>query len=79
MFRLSFQSELLARYDAIVLSIDENRSYIYTFDSLGSRHAMPANKLSKYLQYEAADKKSYPIEDTCMPLYKRAKVSLPSL
>ncbi|OJT12819.1 Ubiquitin-like-specific protease 2 [Trametes pubescens] len=51
-------------------------SYIYTFDSLGSRHSGPANKLSRYLQYEAADKKSYPIEDTCIAEYKRAKAPM---
>ncbi|KAI0820439.1 hypothetical protein BC628DRAFT_1397444 [Trametes gibbosa] len=51
-------------------------AYVYTFDSLGSRHAAPANKLAKYLQHEAVDKKGYQIENTCMATYKQAKAPM---
>ena len=51
------------------------RCYIYTFDSLGSRHIAAGKHLAHYLQHEAADKKQYPIEDTCVATYKAAKVT----
>ncbi|KAI0357362.1 hypothetical protein OH77DRAFT_1422202 [Trametes cingulata] len=51
-------------------------AYIYTFDSLGSRHPRPVNKLAKYLQHEAVDKKNYKIEDTCMATSKQAKAPM---
>ncbi|KAI0669164.1 hypothetical protein C8Q78DRAFT_198939 [Trametes maxima] len=51
-------------------------TWVYTFDSLGTRHPAVANRLGKYLQREAADKKNYPIEDTSIATYKYAKVPL---
>ncbi|KAI1794794.1 hypothetical protein LXA43DRAFT_939951 [Ganoderma leucocontextum] len=48
-------------------------AYVYTFDSLGSRHGAAANKLGKYLRFEAEDKKGLKIEDTRLAVWKNAK------
>ncbi|RPD77389.1 hypothetical protein L226DRAFT_321252 [Lentinus tigrinus ALCF2SS1-7] len=50
--------------------------YIYTFDSLGSKHAPAGRHLGNYLRHEAVDKKKFPMEDTCMATYKAAKAPM---
>ncbi|KAI0647693.1 Ulp1 protease family, C-terminal catalytic domain-containing protein [Trametes meyenii] len=51
-------------------------TWIYTFDSLGTRHPAVANRLGKYLQREAVDKKNHSLEETSIATYKYAKVPL---
>ncbi|KAH9890080.1 hypothetical protein C8Q73DRAFT_653171 [Cubamyces lactineus] len=62
-------------YRCLHLFAHKRSAWIYTFDSLGGRHPGAVNKLAKYLQHEAADKKGFPLEDTCIATYKHAKVS----
>ncbi|TBU61831.1 hypothetical protein BD310DRAFT_766107, partial [Dichomitus squalens] len=50
--------------------------YIYTFDSLGSKHPAAANRLAKYLRFEAVDKKGLQLEETRLAVVKHAKVDL---
>lgn len=47
-------------------------TYIFTFDSLGSKHPRAAHLLKNYLQFEAKDKKQ--IEDPSEAKYKMALV-----
>ena len=51
-------------------------AYIYTFDSLGSRHPGAASKLANYLRFEAMDKKGLQMEETRLAVVKQAKVYL---
>ncbi|PIL22925.1 hypothetical protein GSI_15621 [Ganoderma sinense ZZ0214-1] len=48
-------------------------AYVYTFDSLGSRHSAAASRLAKYLRFEAQDKKGLKIDDTRLAVWKNAK------
>jgi Ulp1 family protease len=49
-----------------------HRTYIFTLDSLGSRHPTVLNNLRKYLKKEAEDKKN--IVDTSDAIGKQALV-----
>lgn len=51
------------------------RSYIFTFDSLGSKHPAAVRNLQTYLQMEARDKKNLECALTTPPLGKNAIVS----
>lgn len=50
-----------------------DRTYIFTFDSLGTKHPAAARNLSHYLQLEAKDKKS--LDETTPPSAATALVS----
>ncbi|KAI0755308.1 hypothetical protein C8Q80DRAFT_424740 [Daedaleopsis nitida] len=50
--------------------------YIYSFDSLGSRHAAVFKHLGFWLRHEAVDKKNYRFEDTAQALGKTAKAPM---
>lgn len=52
------------------------RTWIFTFDSLGSKHPAAANNLALYLQLEAQDKKGIDPANTTLPGKKHALVSL---
>ncbi|TCD69028.1 hypothetical protein EIP91_009091 [Steccherinum ochraceum] len=55
-----------------VLDTDAQRPFVFTFDSLGSKHPKAANVLSEYLAMEAKDKKG--IEQTTSPKSRTALV-----
>ncbi|KAJ7095714.1 hypothetical protein B0H15DRAFT_1019804 [Mycena belliarum] len=50
------------------------RTYVFTLDSLGTRHPKVVNVLGQYLQYEAQEKKGIPIESSSKPAGKMALV-----
>lgn len=41
----------------MLFDVEYSKTYIFTFDSLGSRHPQAIKKLSAYLKMEAMDKK----------------------
>ncbi|KAJ7132990.1 hypothetical protein C8R46DRAFT_1140271 [Mycena filopes] len=49
-------------------------TYVFTLDSLGSRHPKVINVLGQYLQFEALEKKGIPIEESSKPIGKAALV-----
>lgn len=53
---------------------DPNKTWIFTFDSLGSKHPAAANNLALYLQLEAKDKKGIDPANTTPPGKKHALV-----
>jgi hypothetical protein len=53
-----------------------HRTYIFTLDSLGSRHPKVSKVLARYLRLEAVDKKGLPLEETCDAQYQYVSVGI---
>lgn len=53
------------------------RTYIFTFDSLGSKHPQAIKNLQRYLAAEAQDKRGIPAEQTTTAASKKATVRAP--
>ncbi|KAF8195366.1 hypothetical protein BJ912DRAFT_138312 [Pholiota molesta] len=50
-----------AKADPVDIDVEvQNKTYVFTFDSLGTNHPHAAKKLSQYLRMEAKDKKGIP-------------------
>ncbi|KAJ7677452.1 hypothetical protein B0H17DRAFT_1079208 [Mycena rosella] len=50
------------------------RTYVFTLDSLGTRHPKVVNVLGQYLQFEAQEKKGIPMDMSSKPVGKMALV-----
>ncbi|KAJ7758160.1 hypothetical protein DFH07DRAFT_456883 [Mycena maculata] len=59
--------------DAMVVG-GQPTTYVFTLDSLGSRHPKVVKVLAQYLKYEAQEKRKIPLEMTSQPIGKAALV-----
>ncbi|KAJ7069665.1 hypothetical protein C8F01DRAFT_1113532 [Mycena amicta] len=57
-----------------VVNGDQPRTYVFTLDSLGSRHPRVGKLLNQYLRQEALEKKKVPMEGSSRSIYKHALV-----
>ncbi|KAJ7195469.1 hypothetical protein GGX14DRAFT_474847 [Mycena pura] len=60
--------------EEVVVVGEQPRTYVFTLDSLGTRHPKVVSVLSEYLQHEALEKKMIPLDMSSTPIGRPALV-----